>query len=138
MRRKKVIALLMICVTFMLSACQDSRMQEYYAQKDNYVTAEGTVAYISYDEDNMTLYFDFLDLSPTFDDTCFKIVGKNFHCVQESGIDQTIQLGDRVEFMTAPKYFGDGYVMPIVSISVNGKVLLEFEEGFSNFLEWLN
>ena len=39
--------------------------------------------------------------------------------------------------MTAPKCFGDGYVMPIVAVSVDGEVLLEFEEGFENFLEHL-
>ena len=33
------------------------------------------------------------------------------------------------------KYFGDGYSMPIVSISVNGEVLLSFDEGFENLMK---
>lgn len=39
--------------------------------------------------------------------------------------------------MTAPRYFGDGYVMPIVAISVDGEQLLDYEEGYANFMEWL-
>ena len=42
-----------------------------------------------------------------------------------------------VSFMTAPRYFGDGYIMPIVEISVDGEELLSFEEGYENLLEWL-
>ena len=31
--------------------------------------------------------------------------------------------------MSAPQYFGNGYVMPIVEISVDGVEYLSFEEG---------
>ena len=30
-----------------------------------------------------------------------------------------------------------GYVMPIVSLTIDGNMVLEFEEGVSNFLDWL-
>ena len=30
--------------------------------------------------------------------------------------DDMIKVGDQIEFVTAPKYFGDGYVMPIVAM----------------------
>lgn len=57
--------------------------------------------------------------------------------MQKNNIDEQIKIGDTIQFVTAPKYFGDGYVMPIVAISVDGEVLLEFEEGYANFLKWL-
>ncbi|HIV47949.1 MAG TPA: hypothetical protein H9749_09110, partial [Candidatus Acutalibacter stercorigallinarum] len=67
----------------------------------------------------------------------FKIVGDNVQIVLENGISEKIKLGDTVEFVTAPRYFGDGYVMPIVAISVDGEQLLDYEEGYANFMEWL-
>lgn len=133
---KVIIVVFLIYLVPWLSACQTSQMREYYSEKSNYVTAVGTVAYISFNEAEHSLYIDFSVLTPTFDDTCFKIVGKNYDLVQEKGIEALIQVGDQIEVITAPKYFGDGYVMPIVSISVDGEMLLEFEEGFTNFLEW--
>ena len=60
-------------------------------------------------------------------------IGKSF-C---KGYPAEIQLGTTVSFMTAPRYFGDGYIMPIVEISVDGEELLSFEEGYENLLEWL-
>lgn len=118
-------------------ACQSTQKAEYYAQKDNYVTATGTVAHISFDEDSQALYIDFSALTPTFDDTCFKIVGKNYDCVKERGIKELLNVGDTIEFVTAPKYFGDGYVMPIVSISANGETFLAFDEGYTNLIAFI-
>ena len=57
--------------------------------------------------------------------------------VQNNGIEQKINVGDRVEFVSAPRYFGDGYVMPIVQISVDGEELLSFDTGFVNLNDWL-
>lgn len=96
------------------------------------------VTHISYNEDNSVLYLGFSDLNPQFDDNSFKIVGDNLPIVQHNGIDEKIEIGDQVSFITAAKYFGDGYVMPIVEISINGEELLSFEEGFANLLKWLD
>ncbi len=57
--------------------------------------------------------------------------------MQSHGIDEKLKIGNSIEFVTAPKYFGDGYVMPIVAISVDGEALLSFDEGFENFQDWL-
>ena len=112
-------------------------MRDYYSQKNNYINAIGIVSHISYNEDKTALYLGFSDLTPQFDDNSFKIVGDNLPIVQEKGIDEKIKIGDQVDFITAPRYFGDGYVMPIVEISVNEEELLGFEEGFTNLLKWL-
>lgn len=134
---KKVSILIVICAFVLLSACDSKNKLDYYSQKDNYVNVVGTVTYIHYNEHYDALYFNFSDLNQKFDDSCFKIVGDNLSIALDNGIDQKIGVGSQVEFITAPKYFGDGYVMPIVSISVEGEVLLKFEEGFSNLLKWL-
>ena len=78
------------------------------------------------------------ELSPVLDDTCFKIVGENLKISQANEIDAKLKAGEQVSFITAPRYFGDGYVMPIVAISINGENLLDFEEGYQNLLDWLS
>ena len=40
-----------------------------------------------------------------------------------------------MNFVSAPEYFGDGYVMPIVSLSIGDTCYLEFDEGLNNLLE---
>ena len=127
----------LFCLLIFSTSCT-ANMREYYSQKSNYTNATGIVTHIAYNEDRSTLYFGFSELSPQFDDNSFKIVGDNVQIVQQNGIDEKIAIGDQVNFITAARYFGDGYVMPIVEISINGEELLGFEEGFSNFLKWLD
>ena len=134
---KFIVLAIILCLIFCLSSCKMTEKQKYYSQKGNYIDATGRVTYIFYDDDHEALYFEFSELTPQMDDICFKIIGENVSIVQEKGIDQIIKIGDQVNFITAPKYFGDGYVMPIVAISVNGEQILSFEEGFSNFQKWL-
>lgn len=112
-------------------------MRKYYAEEENYVNASGIVTHFSYNEDKSALYLAFSDLSPEFSDNSFKIVGDNLTIVQEKGIDEKIKIGDSVDFITAGRYFGDGYVMPIVGISSAGETLLTFEDGVANLLAWL-
>ena len=130
-------AISLLCLIIFSTSCTTTKMRDYYSQKNNYINATGIVSHISYNEDKTALYLGFSDLTPQFDDNSFKIVGDNLPIVQEKGIDEKIKIGDQVDFITAPRYFGDGYVMPIVEISVNEEELLDFEEGFTNLLKWL-
>ena len=41
-----------------------------------------------------------------------------------------------IEIATAPRYFGNGYKMQIVALSIDGYTLLEFEEGYDNLMDW--
>lgn len=142
---KRIIALKRIVFVILISyliifstSCAGKEMKEYYSQKSNYISAEGIVTHISYNEDKTALYLGFSDLNPQFDDNSFKIVGDNVPIVQQNGIDDKIKKGYKVNFITAKRYFGDGYVMPIVEISINDEELLSFEEGFFNLLKWLD
>ena len=93
---------------------------------------------MEYSDDHTVLYIAFSDMDRKLDDRTFKIVGKNLQTVEKNGIGDKIKIGDRVTFITAPKYFGDGYVMPIVAISANGESLLDFDEGFKNLMDYMN
>jgi hypothetical protein len=122
----------------LLCSCNSFQKTEYYSKKEHYISVTGTVSNVKYNEDSTALYIDFSELSPFLDDTCFKIVGENLEIVQTNKIDDKIKIGEQIVFITAPRYFGDGYVMPIVAISVNGENLLDFEEGYENLLDWLS
>ena len=145
-----ITVLLSICMIILFSSCKNNigqvifdvldqkpEKRVYYSKLENYVEATGTVDHIMYSDDYTELCLGFSDLTPSFDDDSFEIVGKNLAIAQKNGIDEKIKLGDTVNFITAPEYFGDGYIMPIVAISVNGETLLEFEDGFKNYLNWL-
>lgn len=133
---KFITVLFTLC--FFLSSCHSSEMSEYYSQKENYISLSGTVSYIKYNDDHTALYIGFSELSRAMDDTCFKIVGKNLEIVKSRQIDDKLCVGEEISFTTAPRYFGDGYVMPIVAISIEGSVFLHFEEGYGNLLDWLS
>ena len=134
---KKLLFLLALCVAIVLSSCGLDKKTEYYSERSNYITAIGTISHIKYNEENDVLYLGIEQLSPEFADIAFKIVGKNLLIVQENGIDQKLQIGKQIEFISAPRYFGDGYVMPIVGVTIDGEVLLDFEQGYYNWLEWI-
>lgn len=134
---RPLLVLLLVFSILVLSSCTNAKI-DYYSLKANYVDAVGTVESISYNEDYASIYFNFTDIAPSFDNTCFKIVGQNVKIVLEKDIYAKIQIGDQVQFVTAPRHFGDGYIMPIVSISVEGEELLTFEDGYRNLLKWLN
>lgn len=130
--------LLLVCSTLLCSCSISNRtLLKYYSVRSNYVTVNGVVDYMQDAPELDGLYLGFSELFPTMDDSCFKLVGTNREIVLKEDILQKVQLGTKVSFMTAPRYFGDGYVMPIVAISVDGEELLSFEEGYENLLEWL-
>ena len=140
MRRKllltSIIIIMSICV--LLCSCNSSGIVEYYSQKENYISVTGTISSIKYNEEATALYIDFSELYPVLDDTCFKIVGENLEIVKANRIDDKLKIGEQIIFITAPKYFGDGYVMPIVSISISGESLIGFDEGYENLIDWLS
>ena len=133
---KSIMLITSICV--LLCSCTSFGTIEYYSQKENYISVTGIVSNINYNEDGTALYIDISESSPVLDDTCFKIVGKNLAIVKTKKIDDKLKTGEQISFITAPKYFGDGYVMPMVAISINGESLLDFEEGYNNLMDWLS
>lgn len=133
---KKFILLLLVVLSFCLVSCKMTKKeQEYYQDKNNYIEATGTVTHVKYNENSTILYLGFSGLTPGFDDNSFKIVGGNVSILKSNNVE--IELGDKLTFITAPKYFGDGYIMPIVALWKDDECLLDFETGFSNFQSYL-
>lgn len=136
---RKLIVIIAACILLVsLCSCSSAKQSKYYSQRENYISVTGTVSHIKYNEDSTALYVAFSEMSPVLDDKNFKIVGENLEIVKANKIDDKLKIGEEITFITAPRYFGDGYVMPIVAISINGEVLLDFEVGYENLLDWLS
>lgn len=130
---KKTLVLIII-LSLLCSGCSyNQRKFSYYSNKDNYITVSGTVEYINYFEESIIIAFS--NLSESFDDDHFKIIGQNYELVTKRGIEDHLAVHITVTFTTAPRYFGDGYIMPIVAIWIDDTMFLEFEEGYANFLQ---
>ena len=128
---------LILCTMVLFTGCAriDTR---YYADQSNYVTVTGTVSHIAYDEEETALYIGIEECPEGFSDTTFKLTGDGLTIAQERGIDELLQVGGEITFTAAPRYFGDGYVVPLAAISVGEQCLLEFEQGYDGLMNWLN
>ena len=131
--------LLLIIILWLagFTSCYSQEKFDYYAEKDNYISVSGTVSHIAYDENGEFLSLGISDISYQLDDNAFKIVGDNLRIALANDFEDKVLIGTKIDFITAPKYFGDGYIMPIVAISVNGESILDYEEGYLNLLKWL-
>ncbi len=142
MKNHTLLKTICIIISFVIllfsTSCNSIKIKEYYSDVNNYICVSGDITSFSYNEAKDAIYIGFTNLSVSLDDTCFKIVGNNVTVVQSKGFDQKIEIGNHIDFVTAPKYFGDGYVMPIVEFKVNDEVLLDFEEGYQNLIAWLS
>ncbi len=137
--RNKSVPFLVILILLLIttSSCTKANDKfDYYSNEENYIEVTGTIDHVVFDDENQTLYLEFSNLSKSLDDNCFKIVGDNYSIIVEN-FKEHIKVGESATFVTAPKYFGDGYVMPIVSFSLNDTCLLEYENGILNFLAYL-
>ena len=115
------------------------KMKNYYSEKGNYINASGTITDLEYAEDGDLLILRFgEDITPvnTFTSRKFLIEGRNLLAIKDAGFDEKVKVGGSVEFTTVPAVLY-GYARPIVSLTVNGEVLLEFEDGYTNLLEEL-
>lgn len=130
MKRIIAIILLLLC----LAGCQS---EDYYADESNYITAVGTVCHIRYTDDGEELYLGISGLGSEFADVNFRIIGASLTAAQGRGIDGKLQIGDEVTFISAPSYFGDGYVVPIAALTTHGETLVEFDEGFDSIQRWI-
>ena len=129
---------LMICLlVLVVSSCTDTNKEKinYYSNDQNYIEITGTINHIVFDDEQKVLYLGFSNLSQKTDDDCFKVVGDSYSIV--INYKEYIQIGKTATFVTAPKYYGDGYIMPIASLSIDDHDVLKYEDGFTNLLDWL-
>lgn len=98
----------------------------------------GTVDFINYADDNSFLILGFDELTNSVHEYhgC-EVIADNLAIAKSNGIEEKIKIGSTVTFITAPRHLYDGYVLPMVAITVDGEELLGFEEGFENFVKYV-
>ena len=131
-----VVLFAVLCFALFFSTPVRPRL-EYYAEDGNYITAAGTVRHLGWGPDQSYVYIAFDDIPEEYSDTNFVIEGENLRIVLENGYAEKVKLGSEVIYISAPRYFWDGYSMPIVELSVDGEVLLTFDEGKTNLLDMI-
>ena len=133
--QKMCLVWIFIAMLAALAGCAStSEKAEYYSDSSNYVTAAGKLTYIRNDAEHDAVYLAIEDLTPAFSDPNFKIQGENYRLACERGLMEALEIGQTVTFQAAPKYFGDGYVIPIAGITVDGSIYLDFEDGKANII----
>ena len=131
---------MLICMLLMLlilSACFNCKRYRYYVEKNNYVTVSATVTHIAHDQSMGFVCVGIPEPPEQFSDTAFKISGESYQTILENGFEEKVVIGKEITFISAPRYFGDGYMMPIVALAVDDEWLLEFDEGYNNLLNQL-
>ena len=123
----------LVVVISMLSGCKYHE-KEYYANFDHFITEEAVVEKINYNEEDNYIVLILGEIDETYQDNNFIIRSDNADIVLENGLLYTLQIGDVITFTSAPQIFGDGYMMPIVSLSVEGKELLNINIGYQNLM----
>lgn len=137
-KNNNTLLFVMLCLLALTTTSCINRNQEkidYYSNEQNYIEVTGVIYHVKFDDEHDTLYLGFTNLAPKTDDDCFEVAGDAYSIMVTN--KEHIQIGKTATFVTAPKYYGNGYVMPIVSLSVDGRNILEYQIGFSSLLNWL-
>ena len=129
-----------VCVIFILfsiSGCFAAQAKPYYEDMNNYITEDATVENIIYVEERGNIVLWLSDIDPLYQAEAFIISGENASRAIENDILNKIKFGDIITFTSAPRYFGNGYFMPIIGLSIGDEVILDIEEGYKNLLDSL-
>ena len=132
---KTVVMIVLLLALVGCGGVAKSVEKEYYMDVNNYITEEAVVDSIKYDKKIEYIGFRLSEISDAYQGERFIIEGENLDIVLANGILEKIEPNSVIEFTSAPAFFGNGYLMPIVQLSVNGETLLSFEEGYANLLE---
>lgn len=131
--------ILLVCLMLVAASCSKNDKIDYYSNKSNYTTETATVSGIEYDEEQEILYITISinDIPSSYSAPTFCIVGENYNTVINNGIKQVLKEDIVITYKSAPKYYGNGYWMPIIEISIEDNCYLEYDDGYTNLLNWL-
>ena len=143
MRKKTAIAILIAMILlflipitiYLILASQkyiQKQMIDYYSNDDNYTYLSGEV---------VKLKEDIIYVNIITENSDFKMYVTNdldFILYANNNLYDIIFVGDIVTFCSAPEYFYDSYILPIVYLEKEETVYLTFEEGKNNLLNWID
>lgn len=133
--KKGEILILIFSLVFTLNGCRKQKEKAYYENTNNYITEDAVVDNIIYNEDQEHIIFWLSNIDNAYQASSFIIRGSSAQTVLKNGVLEKIKIGDTIIFTSAPAYFGNGYFMPIVQLSMGDEMFLTFEEGYLNLIE---
>ncbi len=138
MKKGSIICMCLVVVAaalVLLFGSYETREKMYYGDQSNFITEKAIVDNIIYDDNQKRLVFWLSEIDESYSDSNFIMRGENARVAISNGILEKIHIGDEITFSSAPRYFGDGYFMPIIHISIGDDVILDFDEGHSNLMD---
>ena len=114
------------------------KMLNYYSDTSVYRVVVGEVLDISGDLEENRIYIYLTEIPDGFSKNSFVIAGKPAAIAKKNGFEAKIKRGSRVELVSAPRYFWDGFHMYIVALSVEGEEVLSFDDGYAGLIEYLD
>ena len=141
MKRILVLFVSLFCFFNMIScdfnAPLRSKMLDYYGQDKNYIELSGIIKGITYRKNNeLIIEVDLLNGTEIFSHN-HETELSEFVLVNWSTYDFSFALSDTIIFSSAPMYFYNGHILPIVHIEKEGVVLLTIEKGKESYLNWI-
>lgn len=140
---RKALCIMVILSIAFLCACDfnaplRNKMVDYYSKTENYSALKGKIASIKINSDAQEISIEIDILTPGHN---FPLNSKTNHCefviVNYTEEEKSISVGDEIEFTSAPMYFYNGHVLPVVSLKVGDKEITTFGEGQVRYLSWI-
>ena len=135
LRMKTVLIGLILTMLFSISGCYSAQMKAYYADMENFITGDATVKNITYYPEYNQITLWLYDTDPSYQSTTFGIKGNNVSVALENGILDKVKIGDTITVTSAPRYFYNGYDMPIIGLSIGDIEILNIETGHQNLMD---
>lgn len=104
-------------------------MLDTYSDNQNYVALYGEI--IEYSDNTVVLNCEELREYMNYEDEVC-----SYYIHSSTALD--LEVGDIIRFTTVPFHFYNGHKLPIVEVVMNGEVLLNFNEGKENLMDWVN
>lgn len=106
------------------------KMNNVYSDNANYVCLSGEI--IAINNNRVTIQSKDLEtyLSYQTDGIC------EYTIYSSETLNLTV--GETIDFKTVPNHFYNGHKLPIVEVKVNDQILLDFETGKRNLIDWVN
>ena len=133
---KKFAVIIALVIITLFPGCHISdqilaqKMLEKYSDNESYVTLSGKIIELN---ENNNILISCKELSK-------HLSYQSELCAYHIYSNQIIELsvGDQIDFVTVPFHFYNGQKLPIVELKTDGNILLTFEEGKENLIEWVN
>ncbi len=136
MKKRKFLLILLYFLTFIsfiitiigiLAVVTYSSFRQDYSNPEDYTTQSIIIGSIFSDDESVSISDDL--------EGAYYIYGSNYDVVMNTNMMNELNIGDSINITYGPKGFGDSFEHPIVMIEKSGTVYLDYDTGFTN---WVN